>query len=787
MKPAAGWSAQDIVRITGGSWLTVPTAAGWSARGVCADASQFGPGQMLLAPSLGAGRGAGLPAATVARLASRSSGIIAEDGSPYARSGVPVLEVPDLRQCVTRLASAARHDFNGIVLAVTGSVGKTTTVAMAHLALSGCHRSDRSRTSANSPYGIAWNLASMDRSAQSWVQEMSAGRMNETSQLVQPGVAIVTAIAPAHLEDFGTTDNIARLKARIYVGMKPGGIAVINRDMVEFPIFQAAALAAKLRVVCFGSTPDCDAQVLAFDGHTLQAVIMGKKYSFALGAAGDHMAMNAVAVLAAVAALDLDVATAARQLARFQPLAGRGQRTRVTFEGRQIDVWDDSYNANPGSMRAALRTMQGAASVPPSSRVLILGDMLELGPDAHQLHLSLEQDIRAAGPDRVLLCGPLMQGLADKLLGEVKGRWFADVTAMQAALSPWIHENDTVLIKASHGTRLGNIVKMLTTTPNCLAPAQRQKLREVARATETPPRPFQRHALPQVEARSAISVLVCQKTGKARTLLFAKATDLRVPPASLVKLMTSMVMLDLVKKFGLSLSQALTIEEVDSASGSGRNLKTGERVTVRDALANLLLPSSNLTANAVARTFGQLLCGVTPVSREQASSRFIAAMQLRAAQLGMRQTQFHNASGLPARGQLTSAADVARLMMAALQYPEIVATWGKPSHVLRAYGARSTHQPASPSPAAQTQTQAQSLREQEIRSTVKVISDYDVTGGKTGTLLPGCHHVAILSKAPNGDHIVTAIMSAPDQLSLYTDLRHTLDAVKRGRDWPEPA
>lgn len=780
MKPAVGWSAQDIVRITGGSWLAAPTAADWSALGVCADASQFSPGQMLLAPS----RGAGLSAATVARLASRSMGIIAEDGSAYAQTGVPVLEVSELRQCVTRLASAARREFNGIVVAVTGSVGKTTTVAMAHLALSGGHKSDRSRTSANSPYGIAWNLASMDRTAQFWVQEMSAGRMNETSQLVQPHVAIVTAIAPAHLEDFGTTANIARLKARIYTGMKPGGIAVINRDMVEFPIFQAAALAAKLRVVCFGSTPDCDAQVLAFDDHTLHARLGDREYSFTLGAIGDHMAMNAVAVLAAIAALELDVPVATSQLARFQPLAGRGKRTRVTFEGRKIEVWDDSYNANPGSMRAALRTLQGAASIPPSSRVLILGDMLELGPNARQLHLSLERDIRAAAPDRVLLCGPLMESLADRLLDEVKGRWFADVTAMQAGLSPWIHENDVVLIKASHGTQLGSIVKMLS-EPTPRLSTQRQKPKAVSRATETPPRPFQRHPQPQVEARSAVSVLVCQQTGKARALLFSKAPDLRLPPASLVKLMTSIVMLDLVKKFGLSLSRALTITEGDLASGSGRNLKAGERITVRDALANLLLPSSNLTANAVARTFGQLLCGATSVTHEEASSRFVAAMQLRASQLGMRQTQFHNASGLPARGQLTSAADVARLMMAALQYPEIVATWDKPCHVLRAYGARSTNQPVSPSTAAQPE--AQSPREQEIRSTVKVINDYDVTGGKTGTLLPGCHHVAIVSEAPNGDHIVTAIMSAPDQLSLYTDLRSTLDAVKRGRDWPKPA
>src|SRR5690606_31786511 len=286
------------------------------------------------------------------------------------------------------------------------------------------------------------------------------------------------------------------------------------------------------------------------------------------------------------------------------------------------------------------------------------------------------------------------------------------------------HENDVVLIKASHGTRLDRIVKSLS-TPTRRVSAKRPRPKAIIKSVKTAPRPFQPRTVPQIEARSAISVLVCQKTGKARALLFAKAADLRVPPASLIKLMTSMVMLDLVKKFGLSLSQALAIEEIDSASGSRRNLKAGERITVLDALANLLLPSSNLTANAVARTFGQLLSGASSASREEAVSHFIAAMQLKATQLGMQRTQCHNASGLPAGGQLTCAADVARLMIAALQYPEILAIWGKPGHVLRAYGARSTNQQAS-------SAAAQSPRELEIRSTVKVINDYDVTGGKTG-------------------------------------------------------
>lgn len=454
---AAGWSAAKMAQLTGGEWLVAPTEESWSTTGICAEATQFGPGQMLLAPA-GA---AGLRPTVVERLAPQSLGIIAEDGSGYVRSGLPVLKVPDLRKTVTNLAKAARLDFQGTVLAVTGSVGKTTTVAMAAHALAGIGKSDRSRTSANSSYGIGWNLASMSRDAQFWVQEMAIGRMDVCSSLVQPEVAIVTAIAPAHLADFSSTENIAKLKARIYQGMKPGGLAVINRDMPEFQIFEAAALAAQLRIVSFGSTEDCDARFLEFDGSTVRAVVLGKTHAFELGAPGRHMAMNAVAVLASVAGLGLDVAAAARQFKSFKPLTGRGKRSKATFDGKRIEVWDDSYNANPTSMRAALQTMQASASIADSSRLLVLGDMLELGPDAQDMHLRMEGDILAARPDRTLFCGPLMQAVADRVLCEGKGRWFPDVEAMAIALRPWIHDGDVVLVKASHGTHLERIVKIL--------------------------------------------------------------------------------------------------------------------------------------------------------------------------------------------------------------------------------------------------------------------------------------------------------------------------------------
>lgn len=280
------------------------------------------------------------------------------------------------------------------------------------------------------------------------------------------------------------------------------------------------------------------------------------------------------------------------------------------------------------------------------------------------------------------------------------------------------------------------------------------------------PRPFERYSLPDIDARGAISLKVAKGAEKEHELLFDKSSTKRLPPASLTKLMTAVVMFDLMPRFGQSLTDYLDIDETDVSGGSGVNLKPGEKIAFGDAIVNLMLPSSNITANAVARTFGRWLIDDEGNPEGGASERFIAQMNAKAAQIGMHDTQFHNPSGQSARGQLTTAADMATLMLTAMQYPHITESWGKPSHVMQVLG---------PTP-----------RQQKISSTIKVIDDYDVLGGKTGTLQPGCYNVAILSEAPDDGRIVTVILRAPDQMGLYTDLRCILDAVKRGRNWCLP-
>ena len=287
--------------------------------------------------------------------------------------------------------------------------------------------------------------------------------------------------------------------------------------------------------------------------------------------------------------------------------------------------------------------------------------------------------------------------------------------------------------------------------------------REVLFQSQQPaaPRPFRPLNPPTIAAQSAICVLVGE--GGVAEILFEKSPDRSFLPASLVKLMTALVLQELMERFGHSLSDYLSIEEADVAAGSGRNVKPGERISFGDVFANLMIPSSNITANAVARTFGRLLMDADGTTADEPRLRFVAEMNAKAASLGMGRTHFKNPSGMPARGQVTSAADNVKLMLAVMNLPEVTSLWGKPTHIMRVDGDKP--------------------RNQRINSTVKVVNDYDVLGGKTGTLLPGFYNVALMSQAPDGGNIVTILLKAPDPQALYEDTRRILDAVKRGRNW----
>jgi UDP-N-acetylmuramoyl-tripeptide--D-alanyl-D-alanine ligase len=380
----------------------------------------------------------------------------------------PLLLVDDVLDALRDLAGAARSRSNAQFIAVTGSVGKTSTKEALLLALAADGETHASASSYNNHWGVPLSLARCPQSAKYAVLEIGmnhAGEITPLTKLVRPHVAIVTTIAPVHLEFFGTLDKIAEAKAEIFSGVVPGGAAVLNRDNAQFDqLGQAAAAAGVSRIVSFGEHESADARLvkcaLKDECSCAQADILGAEVTYKLGAPGKHLALNSLAVLAAAVLAGADLALAALALAKLQPAAGRGTRVSLTVPGGSALLIDESYNANPASMRAALALLAQAPVGPRGRRVAVLGDMLELGAQGEALHRELGA-VAAASADLVFCSGPLMRSLWDALPAARRGGYAETSAALEPALLGAIGAGDAVMIKGSLGSKMAPLVKAL--------------------------------------------------------------------------------------------------------------------------------------------------------------------------------------------------------------------------------------------------------------------------------------------------------------------------------------
>jgi len=306
----------------------------------------------------------------------------------------PLLAVDDVLDGLRDLARAARARLKGKVVAVTGSAGKTGTKEALRLAFSAEGKTHASAASYNNHWGVPLSLARCPEDADYAIFEIGmnhAGEITPLTKLVKPEIAIVTTIAPVHLEYFGTLEKIANAKAEIFLGVPTTGAAIVNRDIPQFEQLREAAKAAGIaRVVSFGEHAQADARLMRVslqpDFSTVEATILGSLVNYKLGAPGRHLAMNSLAVLAAVSLAGADLALAALALANWKPPAGRGARIVLSVPGGDILVIDESYNANPASMRAALALLGQAKIGAQGRRIAVLGDMLELGEAGPRLH-----------------------------------------------------------------------------------------------------------------------------------------------------------------------------------------------------------------------------------------------------------------------------------------------------------------------------------------------------------------------------------------------------------------
>ncbi len=440
------WDGDELARAVG------TASRGFAISGISIDTRTVRPGDLFVALQ-GARDGHDF---VVEAMAKGAAGALVSKPMPGH-----VLLVEDTLAALRRLGQAARARGCAQIVAVTGSVGKTTTKEMLRRCLAGFGAVHAAEASFNNHIGVPLTLARMPRDADFAVFEIGTnhpGEIAPLASLVRPHVAIITCLDRAHLGLMGSEAAIAIEKAAIFSALAPGGTAVLPADTVHDAILRAA-IPAGARVIAFGEHGT--ARLVALENRAescaVQAQICGVSANFTLAAPGAHMARNAIAVLAAAASLGLEVSRAASALDGFAPYAGRGARREVRVPGGAgILLLDESYNASGASMRAALAVL----ALQPGRHMAVLGDMLELGDAAAAEHEGLRPDV-LAGADLVFTCGEMMRRLFDTLPAAKQGGHAAAASDLAPLVTAALRQGDAVLVKGSYGSRMRDVIAVL--------------------------------------------------------------------------------------------------------------------------------------------------------------------------------------------------------------------------------------------------------------------------------------------------------------------------------------
>ncbi|MGE0339408.1 MAG: UDP-N-acetylmuramoylalanyl-D-glutamyl-2,6-diaminopimelate--D-alanyl-D-alanine ligase [Xanthobacteraceae bacterium] len=473
MSGAGLWTAQELAQATRGR---LQGNVREFVTGISIDTRTLAPGEAFFA--IKGDRLDGHEYVSPALEKGASLAVVEEASAKKFSGDARLLIVPDTLQAMRDAGVAARARSQAQIIAVTGSAGKTGTKEALRLALSPSGETHASSASFNNHWGVPLSLARLSRNARFGVFEIGmnhAGEITPLVQLVRPHVAIITTIEPVHLEYFAGIEAIADAKAEIFLGIEPGGAAILNRDNSQFARLEAAAKSAGVsRIVGFGTHEDSGARMLEIalqdDSSTVHAEILGEKLMFKLGAPGRHLAMNALAVLAAAKIAGADLAKAAIALGNLVPPAGRGLRMPLRLPGGEGLLIDESYNANPASMRAAIDVLSRAPVGQPGRRIAVLGDMLELGAEATLRHAELAESLAAGKIDLVYCSGPLMRSLWEALPSALRGGYAENAAALEPQVLAALQGGDAVMIKGSNASGMGKIVKSLMQKFGAVAP-----------------------------------------------------------------------------------------------------------------------------------------------------------------------------------------------------------------------------------------------------------------------------------------------------------------------------
>ena len=455
------WTSDEIAAATGGT-----ASAPFEVTGVTFDSREVRPGDLFVAMP-----GTAHDGHDFVDLAFASGAAGALVSRP---AGGPYVHVADPFAALQALAQAARERVTATIVGITGSVGKTSTKEALFEALDRARPGQvhRSVNSYNNHTGVPLSLARMPRDCAYAVLEMGMNNPGEIAALaraVRPHVALITAIAPAHIENLGSIEAIADAKAEIFAGLEPDGIAIIPNGSAQRDRLVKAARRHAGRIVTFG---EGDADVHAIHavgaeagGSLISAALLERELTFTISQRGEHWVSNALAVLAAVEAVGADVAAAGLALADMHGLKGRGERHSLSVEGGPVLLIDESYNANPASMAATLQSLGEERE--PVRRIAVLGPMRELGEQSDALHAGLAPAVIAARLDRLILIGEEMAPLDAALAGQMAVERATTADDAAQMLMSDLRPGDAVLVKASNTVGLARLVERMVRELPC--------------------------------------------------------------------------------------------------------------------------------------------------------------------------------------------------------------------------------------------------------------------------------------------------------------------------------
>ncbi|ESY43614.1 MULTISPECIES: UDP-N-acetylmuramoylalanyl-D-glutamyl-2,6-diaminopimelate--D-alanyl-D-alanine ligase [unclassified Mesorhizobium] len=459
------WTSEALVDAMGGRPLG-PMPEGIS--GISIDSRSLQPGDAFFAIKGEAMDGHDF--ATAAIKAGAGVLVVAEGKLPsLGRLTAPMIVVQDVLAALEKLGVAARARSSAKIIAVTGSAGKTTTKEALRHVLSAVGTVHASAQSFNNHWGVPLTLARMPGDCDYAVFEIGMnhpGEIRPLVKMVRPHVAIVTMIAAAHLGFFRNLDEIAKAKAEIFEGIEPGGAALLNRDDARWKLLDKMARAAGVEhVFGFGENARSTYKLTKCElhaGHSdITARIGGQDVVARIGAPGRHMVQNVLAVLGAAHLVEADITKVAEALADLSAERGRGKRHVLRHPKGPITLIDESYNANPASMAAAMALLNATPVTGEGRRIAVLGDMLELGDHSAKLHAALAELIVGTGTHTVFLGGPEMRALADILPDEIKTEYRAGAEELKPLLLSTLKAGDVVMIKSSKGIGFSKLVEAL--------------------------------------------------------------------------------------------------------------------------------------------------------------------------------------------------------------------------------------------------------------------------------------------------------------------------------------